>query len=320
MTATRKPRAMPVVRLLVASALASLSGCRAAQPPSQSSEPRQEPTAAGPRPPVAKADVPRGIYALIDWNRAPSAATWQNPAVDGVVIRTYWRDLNPQDRVYEWKYLDSQFAAAVRAKKNVRLMIAPGFYAPDHVLHDPKVRKATFKVPHGPLSGKQRPLPLPWDETYLTRWFGFVDQLAARYRHHSALSYISATGPNSHNGEVSLPREAGDLRAWELLGSASTIEANLLGAWQKTIDHFCRAFEGKHFTLAIISKSLAPLPRHETRDFRPDAAKRLVAQRELPRALRGRRRRREPGADALEGPRSTDRTTPLKRRAGHPWG
>jgi hypothetical protein len=97
---------------------------------------------------------------------------------------------------------------------------------------------------------------LPWDERYLTRWFGFVDQLAARYRHHSALSYISATGPNSHNGEVSLPREPGDLRAWELLGSASTIEANLLGAWQKTIDHFCRAFEGKHFTLAIISKSL----------------------------------------------------------------
>jgi hypothetical protein len=37
-----------------------------------------------------------------------------------------------------------------------------------------------------------------------------VDQVAARYRDNPSFTYISATGPNSHNGEVSLPRAPHD--------------------------------------------------------------------------------------------------------------
>ncbi|OGG25733.1 hypothetical protein A2960_05280 [Candidatus Gottesmanbacteria bacterium RIFCSPLOWO2_01_FULL_39_12b] len=49
---------------------------------------------------------PKGIYALIDWNADPLEDTWTKSYVDGVVIRTYWKDLNPDKDSYNWNYLD----------------------------------------------------------------------------------------------------------------------------------------------------------------------------------------------------------------------
>jgi hypothetical protein len=183
-------------------------------------------------------------------------------------MRAYWRDIHPKREVFKWDLFDDAFAAAQRHGKKVRLIVAPGFYAPDFVLEEVKTVKLT--VPQGPLAGKERPLPLPWDESYLRAWFAFVDKLAERYRDNPAFAYVSATGPNSHNGEISLPREPADEKVWKTLGD---IEDRVRGAWGKTFAHYCKAFAGKHFTVALISDALPGHEKEEQRRYQESLAK-----------------------------------------------
>jgi hypothetical protein len=53
-----------------------------------------------------------GIFVVIKWNEGPQIETWKDPHVDGVVIRTYWKYLKPDTNLYQWDYLDKQFAMA----------------------------------------------------------------------------------------------------------------------------------------------------------------------------------------------------------------
>ncbi|MBI4066552.1 beta-galactosidase [Candidatus Gottesmanbacteria bacterium] len=208
-------------------------------------------------PPRQVVKFPRGIYALIEWGKFPHEETWQESFVDGVVIRIYWRDLNPREGEYDWKELDGQFRKARQYNKKIRLMVAPGFYSPDWIFTK-RIQTAHFTVPQGPSKGSIKPLPLPWDSTYLSFWYQFVDALASRYRDNPSFTYISVTGPNSHNGEVSLPREVEDEKTWMKLTSSNqtTLLEKLAEAWEKTINHFCLSWKGKHFTIALINKSL----------------------------------------------------------------
>ncbi|MCC6524630.1 MAG: hypothetical protein IT373_18380 [Polyangiaceae bacterium] len=224
---------------------------------------------------VARAPVrrPRGIYAVVEWSEPPGDATWSNPRVDGVVVRAYWRDLNPQKDVYRWDLFDAAVQAAARHGKKARFIVVPGFYAPDFVLQDAAVQQVTFTVPQGPLAAEARPLPLPWDDAYLGAWYAFVDRLAERYRDDPSFAYISATGPNSHNGEVSLPREPSDEKIWQSLGSVAELERRMLGAWSRTFEHFCGAFRGKHFTVAIISEALPGQKSDEQKRYQAALAK-----------------------------------------------
>lgn len=207
--------------------------------------------------PSSQTSISQGIFAVIGFNESPTEATWRAD-IDGVVIRTYWRDVNPQRGTYDWNFLDRQFQKADQFKKKIHLIIAPGFYSPDFVLNDARIEKASFEVPQGPDQGKQRSLPLPWDSVYLSGWFAFVREVAGRYRERDSLAYISATGPNSHNGEVSLPRGVADRQKWlSLVGGEQTLlESKLLSAWSQTFEVFCDQFRNKHYTLAVISRSL----------------------------------------------------------------
>ena len=229
---------------------------------------RVEPSAAAN---VSTSPRPRGLFAVVEWGAAPRPETWQSELLAGVVVRTYWKDLNPRRGVYEWGLLDSVLRDAEAAHKQIHLIVAPGFYAPTFVLEDPGVQKAAFDIPKGPKhkAALSAPLPLPWDEKYLAEWFSFVDRLAERYATRPGLGYVSITGPNSHNGEISLPRGPDDVRKWLELsrGDADALSAKLSTAWRRTIDHYCVRFRAKHATLAIILRSL-PLAGDPERDDR----------------------------------------------------
>ncbi len=224
--------------------------------------------------------APKGIYAIVPWRQAPEDSTWKNPCVEGVTIRRYWKDLNPREDEYKWEELDSMFALAHAYGKKIHLIIAPGFFSPRWVIK--KADTARFIVPHGPKAyrGKMKPLPLPWDKTYLNLWFAFVDTLAKKFGPDSALSFIAVTGPNSHNGEVNLPSKESDklivdptnpefpnydpMERWrKLLGGGPQAEQKLkdrmVEAYKKTIDSFHKGFAGKqqkYFSMQIFEASL----------------------------------------------------------------
>ncbi|OGY16299.1 MAG: hypothetical protein A2784_02195 [Candidatus Chisholmbacteria bacterium RIFCSPHIGHO2_01_FULL_48_12] len=207
--------------------------------------------------PLPPSTLPSGLYSLTDWSATPDPRIWSHPDVDGVVIRAYWRDLNPALNQYSWAYLDTIFDQAQKSSKKVRLAIAPGFYSPAWVLD--QVPTAPFPVPQGPLKGQSQPLPIPWDSQYLNLWFKFIDALATRYGSSPALSYIAVTGPNSHNGEVNLPNSKTDSVAWIKLAhnSAAQLQTQLEQAYFQTLDHFHQSFgtQGKYFTVSLITNS-----------------------------------------------------------------
>ncbi len=227
----------------------------------------------------AKSDpMPKGIYAAIKWDKDPQIETWKNPCLEGVVIRKYWRDFNPDSGVYDWSKLKKPFADAKLYGKKIHLMIAPGFFAPEWVLKHDKVDTVWFNAPAGkdgddddgnipdPIKGKPAPLPLPWNEAYLKFWFEFVDALAKEFGSKEALAYVSVTGPNSHNGEVNLPHEDDDLKKWlqlmdvpdDELAKQEALKTKMQDAYKKTIIHFDKAFSpyGVYFTMAFPQQAL----------------------------------------------------------------
>lgn len=228
-------------------------------------------SAPGSVPSTEGAPRPRGLFAVVAWEESPRPETWHNPVLDGVVVRTYWRNINPRVGTYDWSSLDRAFDAAEAAHKRIHLIVAPGFYSPPFILDDPAIAKARFDVPKGPRHKADlgASLPLPWDERYLASWFGFVDLLGQRYRARQGLGYVSITGPNSHNGEVSLPRDVDDTRTWLGLvgGDPELLASRLSSAWHQAIDRFCVAFRGRWATLAIVRRSL-PLARAADLDER----------------------------------------------------
>ena len=42
---------------------------------------------------ISNVNQSRGVYALIEWEKSPQETTWQKGFVDGVVLRTYWREM-----------------------------------------------------------------------------------------------------------------------------------------------------------------------------------------------------------------------------------
>ncbi|MGH7494120.1 MAG: hypothetical protein ACREOO_17225 [bacterium] len=138
----------------------------------------------------AKAAMPRGVYALIGYNQTPEQTTWDNPCLAGVVIRTYWECLNPEQNVYKFEALRKIFDAANLNNKKIHLIIVPGTYSPQWVKRFPGVDKHPFPVAQGFKKCTTEPLPLPWNETYLNLWDDFVTKVGDEFGNDPALAYM----------------------------------------------------------------------------------------------------------------------------------
>ncbi|MBI4065532.1 beta-galactosidase [Candidatus Gottesmanbacteria bacterium] len=225
--------------------------------------------------------LPKGIYALIPWSQAPSIDTWKKDFVDGVVMRLYWKDLQPGEDSYNWSLLDGVFENAKTSGKKVRLMVVPGFYSPQWVLDKPQIQKTSlFAVPQGPFDGQVKPLPLPWDSSYLSYWYTFSKELAKRYKDRPEFTYISVTGPNSHNGEVNLP----DGKAWLTVVSGATEDQKIMAlrsllsqAYEQTMKQYCTLFAPKYFTMAFLDRTF-PVPVPNLNGFQDQYVKDLIAK------------------------------------------
>ena len=104
------------------------------------------------------------------------------------------------------------FVRAAASHKFVVLILVPGFGTPAWALQG--VDTAAFARQYGPGSGQLGDLPLPWDRTYLSRWFAFLHEVATRYGNNPQFRMISAAGPTSVSVEMSLPNRGSDIKRW----------------------------------------------------------------------------------------------------------
>ena len=158
---------------------------------------------------------------------------------------------NPRKANFVWAKLDTVFDNAEKNNKWVELVLIPGFGTPAWALQG--VQTATFSVIYGPGKGENLLLPLPWDQTYLDRWFAFLKAVSARYQNRPSFIKIAADGPTSVTAEMSLPNAPADLCTWIKVGYTSD---RLIGAWKQVFANYAQIFPRQYFSLALYP----PLP------------------------------------------------------------
>ncbi len=210
-------------------------------------------TNATPTPPVIRfATQPQGLTAVNNFEPSTRLGslfdnrTYANPNIAGLTFRTAWADIEPAQGNFVWAKLDAVFDNAEQNGKWVELVLIPGFGAPTWARQG--VQTATFDVKYGPGKGEQLMLPLPWDQTYLNRWFAFLKAVSGRYQSRPSFIKVAADGPTSVTAEMSLPNEPADLCTWVKVGYSSD---RLIGAWKQVFANYAQIFPRQYFSLAL---------------------------------------------------------------------
>lgn len=214
---------------------------------------------------TTSAPVPSGLVVVMA-NKPQSPLDlrpFDNPYISGVALQIHWSNIEPVEGKPDWSKLDALFAAAQTSKKWVHLVIFPGFFTPSWALQGVKTEQ--FAIQYGPGHGTVLPLPMPWDELYLSRWFAFLSLVSARYGNAPAFRMIAADGPTSVSEEGTLPNSRSDLTKWQALGYTSS---KLIGAWQKVLRVYSDDFPNQYVSLAagptrqaIVDDAIAALGR-----------------------------------------------------------
>jgi hypothetical protein len=129
-------------------------------------------------------------------------------------------------------------------------------------------------VDYGFVQGTTVTLPMPWDATYLSRWFAFVRAFGERYEANPVVVNVAAAGPTSISEEMSLPSDTAAVAQWKRLGySLTKYEA----AWQQTLAVYVQAFPTTQIALTFYPGLPIPDGSAQTAT-RVDVAKLAFAQ------------------------------------------
>ncbi|HZQ98375.1 MAG TPA: hypothetical protein VFC93_06130 [Chloroflexota bacterium] len=227
--------------------------------PTSTRPPESPVAAAGAASEVAGLKKVRGLFSITKHNAPAAPGVLDNPSVDGIVVRTFWPDVQPSNGQFRWDFLDGQVQAAESHGKKAVLIVLSGASTPDWALEG--VQSADFISKYGFSRGDQLRLPLPWDQTYLGRWFGFVKALGQRYDQRPAVVLSQATGPTSISAEMSLPNDDASVAQWRTLGYTPE---KFLGAWDQTLRTYVEAFP--HTQVGLILYPGLPIPDRTASD------------------------------------------------------
>jgi hypothetical protein len=137
------------------------------------------------------------------------------------------------------------------------------------------VQTLEFAIVYGPgsKSGQLLPLPVPWDQTYLSRWFTFLKVIGQRYENRPSFKMIAAAGPTSVSSEMSLPNTADDLVKWRQVNYTSK---KYIDAWKQTFEAYSTTFPHQFFSLALYPG--LPIPNKKQRTSTREAVIRIGLQ------------------------------------------
>ncbi len=264
-----------LARLLAAGALLLLPGITVAQRPHVAREKHQKDrTTAADHFEISGITTVNSIDAertgrLFDTSDSTRNA-YANPNTSGVTFRTSWASVEPADGTFDFSKLDTVFSNAEQNGKWVELVLIPGFGTPKWALEG--VQTVTCPIPYGPggKAGKPLPLPVPWDRTYLSRWFSFLRAVGQKYAGRSSFRKVAAAGPTSVSAEMSLPNRPADLAEWKHAGYTSE---KYIDAWRQTFAVYAATFPRQYFSLALYPG--LPIPDQRQRTYTREQVIRL---------------------------------------------
>jgi hypothetical protein len=235
--------------------------------------------------------------------RALDLQAVNNPLISGVAMQIDWRDLEPVQGRPDWSTLDELFAAAESSRKWVQILLFPGFFSPAWALQGAETEM--FPIQYGPGHGEIARLPMPWDKSYLARWFSFLEQLSACYANTASFRVMAAAGPTSVSAEMTLPIKPSDIALWARHGYTPQ---RYLDAWQSVFHTYAGLFPNQCVSLSAPGLPMLEHGKVIDRDAHQRAREAIVNQ--AARAL-GRRfvvqwSDLHAGRAAVEAPDQTD--------------
>lgn len=168
--------------------------------------------------------------------------------VDGFSLRAIWKDIEPCEGNFDWKVFDSVIQRVKGSSKKMMLRVIAGSGSPDWIYSSgaKKFEYTDQYIYHRKTYGKTLYMPVPWDETYLSKWFHFIEEFGKRYNGNPLVTIVQMTGP-AHGGEMYL-EERTNKKLWLKYGWSSE---KLVNAWKKTIDTYAQAFPDKQIAIDI---------------------------------------------------------------------
>ncbi len=193
---------------------------------------------------------PHGIYALLPSYNSERAVdlnrpVWSNPLVNGVTVRTVWKNVQPAEQSVDWSYFDAAVAEAGSHGKSVGLSLAAGIFTPDWVYQSGAARFDFTLM--GPWIGtKPMTMPEPWDPAFLAKWGATIGAMGRRYDGNPAVAYvmIGGLGFSIESVYVKTPEDIAKLQS---LGGAS----QWLAGAEKIVDLYAAAFPHTPFIYAM---------------------------------------------------------------------
>lgn len=133
-----------------------------------------------------------GVYYLGTANIPISTTNYNNPNINGVVVRFRWNDIEPSPNNFNWAYIDGEIAKATTYNKKVCLQPlgttdwldsigATQYYYID---------KNTFHTTYGQVISDV----IPWDTIYVNRYKILLQNLATKYANNTTVSYVNTIG------------------------------------------------------------------------------------------------------------------------------
>jgi hypothetical protein len=235
----------PILKLVALAALGLGCGVEWSRKPGEGTGTPITDSAAAASPGV-KVAVPRGLFVC----RGPAPTPDREvdfPFIDGWLVRPLWSKVEPEERRYDWNYIDREIATARRLRKRITLMVLGGPQAPEWVY------RAGARDFHFSWGSRYRPaeearIPVLWDEVYLRKWTAMVQALGQRYGREPTVALVHISGATENGLEMQLPSSARDRTAW--LRTGYTPE-KAITAWKRIIDTFARAFPNSPLDIDI---------------------------------------------------------------------
>jgi hypothetical protein len=193
---------------------------------------------------------PHGIYALLPSFNSERAVSldrpvWSNPLVQGVTIRTVWKNVEPSQQSIDWSYFDGAVSDAMSHGKSVGLSVAAGVFTPDWV-YGAGAAKFDFTLMGPYIPATPKVMPEPWDAGFLKQWGAVIAAMGQRYDGNPAVAYvmIGGLGFSIESVFVKTPEDIAKLQS---LGGA----ARWLEGAEKIVDLYAAAFPHTPFIYAM---------------------------------------------------------------------
>lgn len=187
---------------------------------------------------------PTGVYSLIGARMKVSSATTDNPNVSGIVLRDKWINIEPQQGVYDWSYLDETIASLASVDKKLMLGVISGsLIGSPSWLYDLGVKKFSFIS-----DGVTQSIPVFWDPIFLENKKNLIRELGARYSANKQIVSIHAHCMNSNTDDWFVPATTTDIN--NLLALGYTTE-KAIDACKQIIDTTMEAFPNQTVRMAI---------------------------------------------------------------------